>query len=82
MQEGNKNITISKMADVQFDTQPITTELAALSEIWQASEKVLQYGAMTDFDAYVKELDEKCKAAGIDTVIDELNKQYNAAKGK
>ena len=36
------------MADVQFDTQPITTELAALSEIWQASEKVLQYGAMTD----------------------------------
>lgn len=82
MQEGNKNITVSKMADVQFDTQPITTELAALSEIWQASEKVLQYGAMTDFDAYVKELDEKCKAAGIDTVIDELNKQYNAAKGK
>ena len=37
---------------------------------------------MTDFDAYVKELDEKCKAEGIDTVIDELNKQYNAAKGK
>lgn len=82
MEEGNKNITISKRADVQFDTAPIKAELAALSEIWTGASKVLNYGAMNDFDSYMNDLIQKCKNAGVDKVIDELNSQYRAARGK
>lgn len=82
MEEGNKNAVISKRADVQFDSEPIKTELAALSEIWKSAESVLNYGAMTDFDSYMDELVQKCKNAGVDKVIDELNRQYKAARGK
>ncbi len=82
IQRKDAEATISKKASVQFDTQSITTELAALSEIWQSSERVLQYGVMTDFDEYISDLDKKCKAAGIEKVINELNKQYKEAKSK
>lgn len=82
IQQKDAEATISKKASVQFDTQSITTELAALSEIWQSSERVLQYGVMTDFDEYISDLDKKCKAAGIEKVINELNKQYKEAKSK
>lgn len=82
MQEDNKKAVISKKANVQFNADQITAELAALSEIWQASEKVLQYGAMTDFDGYIDELRQKCETAGIQTVIDDLNRQYKEAKDK
>lgn len=82
MQEKNKTAVISKKAAVQFDSKPIETELAALTEVWQASEKVLQYGVMTDFDAYISELKQKCEAAGIDKVISELNRQYKEAKSQ
>ena len=80
MQQRNKEAEISKKASVQFDTTSITAELAALTEIWQASEKVLQYGAMPDFDSYIADLDAKCENAGIQKVIDELNRQYAEAK--
>lgn len=82
MEEGNKNVVISKRADVQFDSEPIKTELAALSEVWKSAESVLNYGAMTDLDSYMDELIQKCKNAGVDRVIDELNSQYKAARGK
>lgn len=82
MQERNKTATISKKADVQFDAEPIATELAALTEIWQASERVLNYGVMSDFDSYIAELRQKSEAAGAEKVIAELNRQYKEAKGK
>lgn len=82
MKERGENTGISKMADVQLDKTPIEAELAALTEIWQASDKVLNFGVMTDYDSYIAELGQKCKAAGIDKVIDELNRQYKEAKGK
>lgn len=82
MEEGNKNAVISKRADVQFDSTPIKTELAALSEVWSGAGRVLNYGAMNDFDSYINELIQKCKNAGVDKVIDELNRQYKAARGK
>lgn len=82
MQEDNKTVIISKKADVIFDTEPIKAELAALNEIWQSADKVLQYGAMTDFDSYISELKQKCDTAGMEKVITELNRQYKEAKGK
>lgn len=82
MEQKNQEATISKKADVQFDIAPIQTELAALTEIWEAATKVLQYGAMTDFDSYIGELREKSENAGVQKVIDELNRQYKAAKGE
>ena len=80
MQEKNKTAEISKLGNIQFDTSSLTSELAALSEIWTSAEKVLQYGAMNDFDSYLAELDAKCEQAGIQSVIDELNKQYQEKK--
>ena len=82
MEENNKNINISKRADVQLDATPIKSELAALSEIWSSSSKVLTYGAMNDFDSYMNDLIQKCKNAGVDKVVDELNSQYRAARNK
>ena len=82
MEEGNKTTVISKRADVHFDTEPIKTELAALSEVWKGASKVLTYGAMNDFDSYMNDLIQKCKNAGADKVVNELNRQYKAARNK
>ncbi|MBP3361103.1 MAG: DUF3502 domain-containing protein [Clostridia bacterium] len=80
MQEMNNNLTISKQSTLVFDTSSIKAEIAALSEVRKASQKVFANGAMPDFDSYMAEYENKLADAGIDKVIDELNRQYREYK--
>ena len=51
-----------------------------MSAINSEVKAVFNVGAMPDFDKYLEETRERVKEAGIDTVLEELNKQYQEWK--
>ena len=80
IQEDNEKGDVSKMLGFVFDSSNVKSEVAQLSAINSEVKAVFNVGAMPDFDKYLEETRERVKEAGIDTVLEELNKQYQEWK--
>ena len=81
--EWNGNATRSKLAGFVFNSEPVQTELAQISVVESEFKNVLTYA--DDYDAKFEELQEKLELAGMQKVVDEVNKQiseWKAANGK
>lgn len=63
------------------DYEPIKTEIAALNNVWAEFEPGLDVGS-SDPAVYVPRANAKAKEAGIDKVIAELQKQYDAWRAR
>lgn len=61
-----------------FDNEKVTSEIAAVDSILTEYVPMLQLGLAADVDATIAEMNSKCYAAGLQTVIDEYKAQYNA----
>lgn len=67
-----------------FDSSNLKTEVAAIKNVETEFRPILETGSVNP-EEYVPKFKEKLKAAGIDKVLQEMNKQYNdwkAAKKK
>lgn len=63
------------------DRSLIENELAAITNVWEEYKKLLTHGQV-DTDEYLRQCNEKLKAAGIDTVLAEVQRQYDAWRKK
>jgi putative aldouronate transport system substrate-binding protein len=77
----NKTATPGNTLAFIPDYEPIKTEIAALNNVWAEFEPGLDVGS-SDPDVYVPQAVAKAKAAGIDKVIAELQKQYDTWRAK
>lgn len=76
--------TVENSLGFVFDKTPVETEVSACKTVVGTYYKQLFSGA-ADVDATVKKLDSELKASGVDAVIAEMQKQYDAwrtANGK
>ncbi|OPH50590.1 hypothetical protein BC351_08035 [Paenibacillus ferrarius] len=62
-----------------FDSSALTAEVAAIKNVESEFRPILETGSV-DPEAYVPKFKEKLKAAGIDKVLQEMNKQYDSWK--
>ena len=62
---------------IPYKTESIKTELATLNQVLVQYRQPIWIGAVKDIDAAYKVLDEKLKAAGVDKVKEELQKQVD-----
>ena len=67
----------SVMLGFQLDTSKFETELANCRQVYESNKAELLTGAR-DTDAAVADMIKQLKAAGIDTIIAESQKQVNA----
>ena len=82
MEDDNKNGKLSKSFGFIMDVSKFDTEIAAISEADDAAKTVLRIGNMDDFDSYMDKLRKKREKAGINTLLDDINKQYTEWKKK
>jgi putative aldouronate transport system substrate-binding protein len=73
----NESATTSKAMGFIYDPTPVKTEIAALSNVWLQYKLGLESGTV-DPDKTYPEFIQKIKAAGIDKVIAEKQKQLDA----
>lgn len=59
-----------------FDDTSVKDELAVISELCSQYIPILELGLVDDPDATLDEFNEKCKQAGMDTILEEFRKQY------
>ena len=60
-----------------FDNSEYKTEIAAVGAVMSAGKPILETGSAENFDTYLKELNDKLTRAGIDTLVEAVNRQYN-----
>ena len=60
-----------------FDNSEYKTEMAAVGAVMSAAKPILETGSAENFDTYLKELNDKLTRAGIDTLVEAVNRQYN-----
>lgn len=80
MKNDNENAQLSKSVGFLMNTEGFDAEIAALSEVYDAAKVVLRVGNMEDFDSYIADMKKKQKDAGMQTLLDELNRQYSEWK--
>ena len=66
----------SKAYGFQLDTTPVATEIAQLNTVWSQYQKDVCFGIL-DPDTAIKEMNDAMYAAGLQTVIDEKQKQLD-----
>ena len=76
MQEVNETAEVSGAFGFVFDSDPVKTELAQLTNVYSEISPIFNTGSMPDFDAYLQTATEKLESVGIDKVLDEINRQY------
>lgn len=76
-QDWNKNAQISKAMGFSYDPNPVKTEVAACTNVVGQYGKPLGCGAV-DVDKVLPEFISKLKAAGIDKIVAEKQKQLDA----
>lgn len=80
MEKINSEAKVSPILGFMIDTNSIRTEVAQLTTITADADQVLRTGSMPDYDKYMDELKGKFDKAGIKTVLEEIEKQYNTWK--
>ncbi|MGE5613469.1 MAG: extracellular solute-binding protein [Bacillota bacterium] len=71
-----------KIADMSIDTTNIKNEIAKRDSLYNDMGKLLIYGNVKDIDKSLAEYIEKQKAAGLDKILEEYQKQVDAALAK
>lgn len=80
MQENNKNGELSDLYGFRLDRKPIKTQLVQLESIVSEVTSIINTGSMNDFDQYINDTNARLKAAGIDDVKAEIQKQIDEWK--
>ena len=80
MRQNNLDAERSELIGFFFDTEPVKTELAAISSISEEVKPVMRTGSMPDFDTYIDNLNKRYEDAGIARVKAEIERQYNEWK--
>lgn len=80
MKEMNKDAIIAKCFGFNFDNTPVKAEEARCSAIYEECRRVFNYGCMDNFEQYLEATRKKYKDAGIDKVVEEINRQYKEWK--
>lgn len=81
----NNSAVALESAGFFFDTEEVDIEMAALANVYDEFSGVLFCGVADDFDATLKQFVDKLNANGLQTVLDECNRQYDeflASKAK
>lgn len=73
----NKNAEVPELVGFKFDASGLETEMGQLQTIYSDYIDQVTYGALKDCDATYKEFIGKMKAAGIDKVVSEMQKQVD-----
>ncbi|MFC5402615.1 ABC transporter substrate-binding protein [Cohnella soli] len=82
MRKNNENGKASGALGFIFNPEPVKTEIAQVSAIQKESNPILTTGSMTDFDKYYTDLQKKLVDAGIDKILAEVQKQFDAWKAE
>lgn len=75
--EFNQNAKVSPALGFVFDSEPVKAEVGAIANVIKQYQKALETGSV-DVDKVLPEYEEKLKAAGVDKVIAEKQKQFDA----
>ena len=75
--EYNSSLMVSKAYGFTFDSRPVATEEAQLNSVEEQYKKDLAFGAV-EIESKLKEFNDALYAAGLQTVIDEKQKQLDA----
>lgn len=85
LKKGNENAKTSPLLGFNFDSSIVKNEIAQINAINSESSKIFTTGSSPDPEKYANEILDRMKAAGIDKVKDELQKQideWRKANGK
>ena len=85
MKQWTDSADVSPLLGFVADTEPVKSQLAQLAAILSEASGTLTQGAEGDAAAYLAETKKKAEAAGLQQVLDELNRQiddWKAANGK
>jgi putative aldouronate transport system substrate-binding protein len=77
----NKSATAEKSLGFVFDPEAVSTEMATVKGVWKEYTANLETGTV-DPESVMPEVVAKYKAAGIDNIIAEVQKQYDAFLAK
>lgn len=75
--EFNQNAKVSPALGFVFDSEPVKAEVGAIANVIKQYQKALETGSV-DVDKVLPEYEEKLKAAGVDKVVAEKQKQFDA----
>ena len=68
--------TLPECFGFTFDSKGFETQVASVAAVMSASKIVLETGSSPDVDAYLKEVNQRLTKAGIDILLEEVNRQY------
>ena len=77
LRQYNTDARQSKIMGFYVDMSNITTEFAAVEAVRTQYAPLLRAGVVTDVEATLKEMNDKMYANGLQTVIDEAQRQYD-----
>lgn len=80
IKENNQKAKISGASGFVFNDDKMKAEIAKVTATYQSAYKIFDIGCMDDFDKYLENTRAEMKKSGVDTVIDEMNKQYKEWK--
>lgn len=75
--EFNQNAKVSPALGFVFDSEPVKAEVGAIANVIKQYQRALETGSV-DVDKVLPEYEEKLKAAGVDKVVAEKQKQFDA----
>jgi|LSQX01.3.fsa_nt_gb putative aldouronate transport system substrate-binding protein len=76
MQEYNKNLSVSNYIGFSFDPEAVKSEVGACANVSNEFDKIIFGGALNPEEAIPNYI-EKLKRAGIETIKEEAQRQYN-----
>lgn len=80
MQEVNRTAKRSPAMGFNLDTEPVKTQFAKVTAVKDEAIRVFNTGSMDDFDAYLEDYKRKMDDAGLNDILEETNKQFEAWK--
>lgn len=82
MKANNDNGKPSGILGFIFNSEPVKNEIAQVSALQKESTPILTTGSMPDFEKYYTELQQRMNAAGMDKILAEAQKQFDAWKAE
>lgn len=80
MKKENDSSTISPLLGFNFDVEPVKQEVSQIQAIIDEIKPVLETGTASNVDEYLAKAKDRCEKAGLDKVMTEVQKQYEAWK--
>jgi putative aldouronate transport system substrate-binding protein len=75
----NKDCELMPGAGFMFNSEPVKTQVGAVGNVWKQFAPTINNGA-ADFDSTLAKFKAKLKEAGLEEILAEMNKQYDAFK--